>query len=925
MRHRTKLLTTAAVMLLPLAQPSLAQTTQTAQPTPASPVDEDVQSDDIVVTGIRASIQRAQDIKRQSPSVVEAITLEDLGKFTDASISDALSRVPGVTIERNARGREGGDGVTIRGLGPQYLRSTVNGRDLFGISTFGGNGGRQFDFESIPPEILAGVTVYKSPTANLPELGLAGGVDLRTLRPLDYKAEGSGSVFGSASITGLYETNSQKVSPRIGGIVGFKLADDTIGLYVSGVHSEQRTKQREFFHYNQFNDLRFAAAPGGPVTTRKNVQLPLGFYFGESERKYTRDSAAAGAQWRPSDKFEVNLDFLYNKFKLRNFNPSSDFILGSLITGTEVFQPGGGTIRGNELILVDSRRVTGGGLPYQRAGFQDIENINQFYNAGANVAWRPSEDVRVVLDYAHGYSRYTTDWLYPLLTNAATGIDVVYDGSGKIPTVQFFPRPGTNPSSPGVYTDGFNFAFDTEERTRRDTFRFDIEGKASDAVQVRVGAYYQESVRSYVRAFNFNSGPVNGTGIFSGTIQPPLYNIALPRVDRQLYCAANSALCALSHFGKGSFTGQFPTSSTGFPGEDGFDAGSAYLVKETNLAFYGQVDAKGIIGGLEYSGNAGLRAVRITENARAFQGVETRVGEGKGPIAPGTTSTTALVRDNADYWEFLPSANLTLRPATNINLRFSAARTISLAGYDALAPKGTATITVPDANGNRQPSLFNGGNTQLKPTSALNYDITAEYYTPNGGAFVASLFYKDVKNLVTNSTVNGSAVPGQTGVFNSSTFVNADRGYSYGFEVGATVPFSMITPALEGFGAQANYTYVESKLRSGAEEYQFPGAAKHNVNLSAFYERGGFAARVAYNYRTKNLAMFVADDHSIFNRAQGTVDFSVSQKFAKNFEVVITGTNVNNSNVSQYYGSGEAFHGFYERATIYSGAIRVIF
>lgn len=146
---------------------------------------------EIQVTGIRASVQAAQEIKREAPSVVEAITLEELGKFTDSSISDALQRIPGVNIDRSLFPQGGTqDSVAIRGLsGSAYGSTTLNGRDALGTTDFFGGGGRGFDFASVPPDILGAVTVYKTSTSELLEPGMAGQVDLKTLRPLDYAAK----------------------------------------------------------------------------------------------------------------------------------------------------------------------------------------------------------------------------------------------------------------------------------------------------------------------------------------------------------------------------------------------------------------------------------------------------------------------------------------------------------------------------------------------------------------------------------------------------------------------------------------------------------------------------------------------------------------------------------------------------------------
>ena len=192
--------------------------------------------EEVFVKGIRGSIQKAQEIKRDAASVVEAITIEDLGKFADENIADALQRVPGLQVDRNDRGT-GGDRVTIRGLGPQFVTTTVNGRTPLSSGSEGIRDLRTFNLDVVPPEILSGVLVHKTPTSNIVGIGLAGSVDLQTLRPLDV-SYGDKNYFASINVRGEYEELADDVGPRISGIWGAKNADETVAVSISGIWSE---------------------------------------------------------------------------------------------------------------------------------------------------------------------------------------------------------------------------------------------------------------------------------------------------------------------------------------------------------------------------------------------------------------------------------------------------------------------------------------------------------------------------------------------------------------------------------------------------------------------------------------------------------------------------------------------------------------
>jgi iron complex outermembrane recepter protein len=267
----------------------------------------DAAAQDIVVTGVRASIQRAQELKRQAPSVIEAITAQDIGKFTDSSVADALQRIPGVTIDRNYRGQDQGDGVNIRGLGRAYVQTTVNGRELLGSPDFFGGSGRNFDFGSIPPDILGSILIYKTPTAGIVESGLAGEVDQRTIRPLEIK-RGNSNIFGSLTAAAFYDPKSAKLSPQLSGVVGTKLLDGTLGLYIAGVHSREKAETDQFFNYAARSDLTIINA-NGSTTTLPGINVVNGFGARRQQQNYKRDAIAAGAQWKPNDSTDMRSIF----------------------------------------------------------------------------------------------------------------------------------------------------------------------------------------------------------------------------------------------------------------------------------------------------------------------------------------------------------------------------------------------------------------------------------------------------------------------------------------------------------------------------------------------------------------------------------------------------------------------------------------
>src|SRR3954469_21578990 len=175
-----------AVIAFSLASGAQAQVAPGGSETP-----ESAASSDIIVTGIRASQRQSIDIKRNAVNSVDAIASEDLGKMPDQNVAESLQRVPGITIDRN---RGVGNGVTVRGLGPQFNTVTVNGRVIATDAA-----GREFDFSILPSELVSGANVFKSPQANLNGASIGATVDIHTLRPLEQRTGfyGGGSIRGN--------------------------------------------------------------------------------------------------------------------------------------------------------------------------------------------------------------------------------------------------------------------------------------------------------------------------------------------------------------------------------------------------------------------------------------------------------------------------------------------------------------------------------------------------------------------------------------------------------------------------------------------------------------------------------------------------------------------------------------------------------
>ena len=802
------------------------------------------------------------------------------------------------------------------------------------------------------------MTVYKQPTSNLVESGLAGEINLQTLRPLDYNRRSTSKYFGTVNVTDTYDPQPHRGSPEFNGVLGVKLFDGTLGAYVSGVYSNQYSKTNRIQEYQGLHNLTIEN-PDGSTYVRDNVGTIDGFSPSLAYREYDKRSFAAGVQWRPSDALEVNLDGEWNRFTTANDNHGGDFYTGFNFFGgatPPIFTPGSYTIRGNQLIAYNDALINRTGTIPDTTGatFLRDQNHNDFWNAGINVVWHIDSRDKVAFDYGHGNSFYLDNWRSggpgccvapgnPFATTY-TPLNAIFDGSGQYPAVTILQSGGTNIEDPSDYGQAGIFSFQDLTRQKRDQFRLDFDRQLNDNFTLHAGARYADTTFKTVLAYGpgiaypyVPSGPM-----FDGQhVQFYGYNMPWPDVSYNGFCSQPGVYyyCSVHNDGYGSFAGfGLPTNPAGDPSDKfAFQAPQSGRLYETNHAYYVQMDADGELFGLESSGNAGVRAVRIGEQGLSYQGTTYAYSFGGGPDPKYTAlNSSTLFADSNSYWEILPTVNLLVKPRHNMNVRFGAAKTMSLAEFPALIPNVSLQIFTP-YNGAIAPSQLSAGNLHLRPTSAWNYDFTVEYYTDYDAAYVASLFYKKVKDLTATVTNINTPLPSQyapllpPGRANSGFIVslpiNANNGYTDGLELGTNQPFTFLPSPWDGFGLQANYTYVASTLHIQGDTHStsFPGSSKHNVNTTFYYDKNGWDARLAYAWRNDYLSAVAALDQSTYTYAYSTLDASLSKSIGDHLEVMVSAANLTDSPIIQYIGSGRMFAGYYQRPRTYSLGVRARF
>lgn len=841
----------------------------------------------IVVTGFRASLMKAQNQKRSSSSIIEAVTAEDIGKLPDTSIAESLARIPGLAGERVA-GRT--SGISVRGFKEDYVGTTLNGRELLGI---GDNRGVEYDL--YPAEIMSGAVVYKAPDASLAAMGVGGTVDLRTTRPLDARP--------TTTVNGSYETGSlasdnpdyKNKGYRFAFSDSRRFANDTVGLAIALAKTHSPTQSQENGLWGWARNANFGDAwtpTGAQVFSRSSL--------------LTRETASAVLQFKPSNNVNVAFDALAINFRDQGIKRG---FIQALPDGTI-----GPVVNG----VAQSGR-TGAYASVIRSDPTDKQGTLRTY--GVNMKLAVTDQWQVKFDMA----RSTTT------KSDQTGES--YAGVG---------RPGLSTQGPGTVrsweTTPTGLMFSNNSTNFADYNLIRLAGPQSWGGSLAPIAALQNSVSGNpsVGFAQAQDGFVNDA-VFDESLNSVRLE-AVGKLDLGWVNAINFGLLYSDHSKSKNNHGYFLTANT-WPNDGpipesarrgladlswaglgqvvAYDAqglinsgiyrrwdaqqlepdrlGDTYAVKEKVTTAFVKADFEGQLGSVNTFGNVGLQFVNTRQSSTGYTSLT-----GANLFVQATP-----INDGANYNKVLPSLNLNFDVSQNHVTRFAASKAISRARIDYLKPGGSVkfnnnvfqvTNTDP-ANG---PWTSNTGNAKLRPNEVNQVDLSHEWYFAKDGYVSIGGFYKDIVNWSrsTNRIVDFTqnyipgyhqAVDTSGRVYTPVTFRGINtvyedglKGKVNGIEVAATLPLRMVANALDGFGVVANASLNNGRLNDGAD---IPGLSKHAYQLTAFYEQGGFSARVAGTHRSAFLSEARANSNTLApaNRkaltlwdAQVSYDFSAS-------------------------------------------------
>ena len=899
-RTVTRLACGASLAVL-AASPAWAQDAATA-------ADEAVASgDEIVVTGFRASLGAALNVKRESVAAVDAIVAEDIAKFPDQNLAESLQRIPGITIQRD--GGEG-RGITVRGLGSQFTRVRVNGLETVATSTDGAsaNRDRAFDFNVFASELFSSIVVHKTASAELDEGSLGAVVDLNTGNPL----AGKGGFTAALSAQGSYNDLSEKVGPRVAGLLSWVNDAGTLGFAVSAAYSDQKTLELGN-NSVRWAQARFDSVDGTPCWTAANSggtyipsaacnEVSLAFHpriprYGEIAHDKKRLGITGSIQFAPSDATKISLDGLYSSFKHQRRERWAEVLLRSNERSINV----------SDYELDGDNNMISATLDdaWVRTEHYLRKARTEFWQVGAT--W--DQDVRDTFRFTllGGLSKSTAS--IPLETTIVfddrDAQDYRYDYNDmKNPLLTF----GTSVTNPANFQLAEIRDRPSEVANKFRTAQLRTEWDISDDFTVKAGGVY--------RRFDFASIAFTRDTVVCG-------NGGVDRVLGTLACSPSSAFGPAAVYGFPVNSGLAELFTLGKAGQPSgtttewlvanldattaftklydrvaaVDAGNNRAVREEVTGGYLQFDAKGELGGLRYALNAGVRYVHTDQTSSGL-------------------SSGAAVTVERSYEDWLPSMNLALFPHDDIIIRAAVADVMTRPTLGNLTPGGTV-----DGFNYR----INYGNPFLDPFRATAYDLAFEWYFAPQSIFSVALFKKDIASFPVATTTSGtfastglptSIIPpsspasinpeGQIWTINS--IGNGEGAKLKGIEVSLQAPFKFLPGFLSNFGGIVNATYVDSDADySVAGPSIVPGGAnvgairngtlfnlsKRAYNGTLYYDDGKFSARASVSYRSR-----YADANSgtgnVFEGYGSTINVDASVRYAitDNIEISVEGINL---------------------------------
>jgi iron complex outermembrane receptor protein len=912
---------TSGFLALSIALPVSGQT-QTTTSDSAEDLDE------IVVTGIIGSLQRNLDLKRTATGVVDVITAEDIGKFPDSNVAASLQRVPGVSIQRSGTRGEP-TGITVRGFGGDFNETLYDGRR---ISTAAG--GRSVDFSTVGADFVGSLTVMKTPDVTLSSSSIGATVNVAFPKPFDRP----GMRF-AASASASTQDEAGSVTPTGGVLFSTTFAEDTLGVLVDAIYTERETDANRVFvsgwEGGMFAPCQLTAACTGPELADANKTI-VGWWqqqFGAEQSQVTdeRIDGRIAFQWRPADDTLLTVDDNFSRQRIQ--------------TNTYGFGLWFGINDLRSVALDDNGTVTDfrqAATPMDLNAGSDLRELrtNQI---GINVKHSFSDAFSMEGDVSYAKSEQNpsdggfdgADIGYGGALGFNMGVRVLGDSSDYLPQMTTYGPNGDtsrylDPAIIGSHVlvrtlqensdtlkqARFKVTFE-EENLKVDAGLSWLDDNFTLRNSNTFANNYWQAYAGYGAPSGRTSGVVVPTDLYRGTIGTSGFipgfsgDAALP--PGLLVYSPYELYGFLEGLGNPQ-TQTIPGFNYGCCDYSGslnlaLDPGSIQNITERTWAAFISTRFQTELAGKAFHVSAGVRRENTDVSSGGVGRLPTAltVNPADPTLLTTTFSESQPIVTESEYSYLLPSLDLKLELTEKLHLRFDASRTLTRPAINFLTPVlnvgalprvGALTAT--------------GGNPALKPYLSDNLDLALEWYYAQNTYLSVNAFVKDVTNFIVQGTqrqtINDVIDPttGQPAIYTVSQRVNGPEATVNGWEIAWQHVFGD-----SGFGFNANATFVDTNKPYDRTDISQSGFAvtglANSANFVGFFDKFGFEARVAANWRDEYLLQFGQNQNNSAFGAEPTfvnsslqIDVSTSYRFTESFNVYFEAQNVTNETLSTH-------------------------
>jgi iron complex outermembrane receptor protein len=887
--------TASAIALL-----SGAAHAQTADETPVSAEAQD--GEEIVVTGYRASLAAAIETKRNANSIVDSVSAEDVGKFPNTNVAEALTLVPGVTVDRQF-GQ--GEKVSILGTDPALNRTLLNGQTVASADWFIlDSPGRTFNYALLAPQLVSRVDVYKSAESRIDEGSIGGTVNVVTRKPLDLKPF---TVAGTLAY--LYNDRSKKGDVQGSALVSWHNEAGTIGLLASFQRAKDRLRRDGIESYgtinanfwNGVNDAKTSSLPQSLIPVAPNpadqitgtgqcvgacattlaanptAKFPNAFGTSYFEQGRERLTYSAAAQWKPVPELTIGVDYLRIDATYDNLNqsmyafPGNTWNSAGRLTGLTV-QDGivTGATFNNALSVLDAQYRTAEMHSETWHGQIGWDSDTWALNVEGGMSDADGGTKKQVFLEFLNWANYTVD----------------ISGAPKSPgtisyTTDVLGNPAAFRTDPGWSGNLVEKPTSDKERYGQADLTFKFDGSVKS---LQLGYKYRrhETGQRYagvtVAGVNVPASQFDASQVSDNYLRG--FNGVNDQMTGRFKIDGDSMV---DYVEGGSWVpggGAVPTPSPFAAIE--FAAGNWDVTEDIHAA-YAQVNFEQ--GALR--GNVGARYVNTASESAGYV---CTLGTPCNAAANWTWQTT-----NKKYEKVLPTINIAIDLKKDLIFRFAATQVIARPNYADM----TNSFWLSD-----QILTGEGGNPDLDPYESDNFNASLEWYFAPRAILAGEVFYKNISNYILRQTAPENffnTSQGRVTTYNISRPYNAGSAKVKGFALAyqQSLPY--------GFGVLANYTYSDGEGQDGAD---LPYNSRHQVSFSPFFETGPVSIRGTYTWRSKYFTGIDRGDQ-MFVRDTANVDVSATYNITQNIGLTISGMNLTDSEYYAYANTQRLPRGVY--------------